>query len=174
MLNRQEKEAVVASLREKFAQSQGSYLVGVQGLTVEELQKLRKQVAQKGGSLQIAKNRLVKLALFGSEDQGELSPYLKEQIAVVFFNEPIGVAKTLTDFAKDNQKLRVVVGCVESDIVNAGEIKALAAIPPREVLLGQLVAAIQSPLVGMVYVLEQMIAKAEGSNGLVDQVEQNS
>jgi large subunit ribosomal protein L10 len=162
MLNRQEKEAVVTSLKEKFAQSQGSFLVGVQGLTVEELQTLRKQVRDKGGSVQVAKVRLVKRALLGSDDaSADLDPYLKDQIAVVFFQEPISVAKALADFAKNNEKLRLVAGCVESDVVGAAQIKSLAAIPPREILLGHLLAAVQGPLSGLVYVLGQVVERSE-------------
>ncbi len=175
MLNRQEKEAVVASLRERFSQSNGSFLVGVQGLTVEELQKLRNLVRQKGGSLQVAKVRLVKKALLGSEEQSDLMPYLKEQIAVVFFQEPLSIAKTLSDFAQINQKLRLVAGRVESDLVDASEIKALGALPPREVLLGQLIAAVQGPLAGVVFVLGQVVEQSEKkTEQSVEQVEEMS
>ena len=94
-MNRQEKELLVSQLSEKLKNSNASFLISVKGLTVSDLQILRKELYQKG-SLKIAKVRLMKLAVKGVPGAEEYNDHLKEQLAIVFANEePTSVAKIL-------------------------------------------------------------------------------
>src|SRR5579863_4960550 len=104
-MNRQQKELVVEVFHKDFLASKGSFFVDYCGLTVAQMQQLRKELRQKGGTLKIAKMRLVKRALSGVDGADALGSYCKNQVGVVFAqdaSEVSGVAKTLSDFSKEN------------------------------------------------------------------------
>ena len=99
-MNRQEKQSVVESLKKDFSQNQASFVVGVKGMTVEELRSLRKGVAAHGGKIQVIKNTLMKVAVKDIQGLSDLSPYFKEQVALVFAsNEAPAIAKALINFS---------------------------------------------------------------------------
>lgn len=161
-MNKQQKQEVVKSLEAKFAESNGSFLVNCQGLTVTQMQSLRGELYDKGARVQVAKNRLVKLAIKESDVCIKLDQYLQGQLAVVFAepNADVGgIAKVLDTFAKDNEAMEMVAGCCENQIFDAEALKKLAKLPSREVLLAQLMGVMQAPTVSFVMVLRQMIVK---------------
>lgn len=159
-MNKQQKEVVVSSLKQNFSQSEGSFLINVKGLTVEQSESLRKKLREKGGKLQVVKVRLMKRALTQVDSVQVLEPYMMDQIGVVFasHNAP-SVAKVLCDFSKENELLKIVAGAVEASLLNAGEVNILASLPSRPVLLGQVVQAMQAPLVGVVFIANQMMVQ---------------
>lgn len=159
-MNRQQKEAVVASLQENLGQSAASFIVGVSGLTVEQLEGLRKNLRQEGGKLQVAKVRLMKRALQNADYAEELKPYLKEQIALVFAqNEAPAIAKVLCGFAKDHERFSVVAGCMDASVLDRDAVKMIASLPSREVLLAQVAATLNAPISGLACALHQIIAR---------------
>lgn len=159
-MNKQQKEVVVSSLKENFSQNEASFLVNVKGLTVEQSESLRKKLREKGGRLQIVKVRLMKRALNEVEGVRVLEPYMKEQIGVVFAPQGVpAVAKVLSDFSKDNEKFKIIVAAMEASLLTAHEVRSLASLPPRPVLLGQVIQAMQAPLVGLVFMTNQMMAQ---------------
>ena len=159
-MNRQEKQELVKSLGAKFAESTGSFLVNCQGLTVPQMQTLRGELYDKGAHVQVAKNRLVKIAIKENALCGQLDQYLQGQLAVVFAESDVtGVAKVLDTFAKDNEKMELIAGCCENQIFDAEALKKLAKLPSREVLLAQLMGVMQAPTVSFVMVLRQLIVK---------------
>src|SRR5689334_5789492 len=120
-MNRQQKETVVELFNKDFSASKGSFFVDYCGLTVVQMQQLRRQLREKGGSLKVAKMRLVKRALKGVADFEELSSYCKNQVGVVFAHDAAqvsNVAKTLADFAKENEALNLVVGCLDAYLLD--------------------------------------------------------
>jgi large subunit ribosomal protein L10 len=158
-MNRQEKELLVSQLSEKLKNSNASFLISVKGLTVSDLQILRKELYQKG-SLKIAKVRLMKLAVKGVPGAEEYNDHLKEQLAIVFANEePTSVAKILYDFSKTNEKLNFVGGVFESKFLEKDKVKFIATLPSRDVLLSQLLGMLNSPIVGLVSVLNNILVK---------------
>lgn len=159
-MNKQQKEVVVSSLKQDFSQNEASFLVNVKGLTVEQSESLRKKLREKGGRLQVVKVRLMKRALHDVESVQVLEPYMREQIGVVFAPQSApAVAKVLSDFSKDIESFKIVVAAMEASLLTAHEVKSLASLPSRAVLLGQVVQAAQSPLAGLVFMTNQMMAQ---------------
>lgn len=154
-MNKQQKKALVDSLHERLENSRASFVVQYQGLTVRQMQALRKSLREKGGTLQVAKARLIKRAAQGITGVEGLAPYLNEQIGVVFASDEISaIAKILNDFSKDNEALVLKTGCVESKILNAAQVKRIAELPSREVLLAQLCGVLNAPMNQLVRALE--------------------
>lgn len=160
-MNRQQKELVVQLLRERFLQSPASFIVGYKGLTVNQLQELRSKLRQRGGALKVAKARLMKLAVGDLEDSQVLTPYLKDQIGIVFTKDksPANIAKVLNDFAKDHEALRLVGGTVEGSFVDQSTIGRIASLPSKEVLLAQLCGTLKAPITRLVTVLDMQIVQ---------------
>jgi large subunit ribosomal protein L10 len=153
-MNRQEKLAIVEHLKESFTESAASFVVNYQGLTVVQMQKLRKELRQQGGTLKVAKARLVKRAVSGVGGVDTLMPFLKEQIGIVFADKEISaIAKVLHDFAKDNEAFELVVGHTDSKTLTAGDVVRIASLPSRQVLLAQVCATLQAPSASLVRVL---------------------
>ena len=159
-MNRQQKQDVIKGLGAKFVESSGSFLVSCQGLTVTQMQALRGELYDKGASVHVAKNRLVRIAIKESADCAQLDQYLQGQLAIVFAKSDVSaVVKTLDDFAKKHDALKLVAGCAERQIFDVDALKKLAKLPSREVLLAQLLGVMQAPTVSFVVVLRQMIVK---------------
>lgn len=157
-MNRQEKELVIESLRADFGKSQATFLVGVKGLTVSQLQQLRRNLGAKNGKMRLAKNTLTKIVSEEIPGMSELAPYLKNQIAIVFaMGESPAVAKVLWDIAQENEKVALVIGSFESRIIDKEMIKFLALLPARPILAAQLCAAVQAPLVHHVRLLHRVV-----------------
>lgn len=159
-MNRQEKSLVIDTLKNDFEKSHASFLVNFKGLTVAQLQKLRKELRGTDSSFKVAKARLVKIAAQDVAQTESLTPFLKEQIGVVFaFKDVPAVAKVLHNFAKQNEQCKLVAGCFESKALNEAAITRIALLPSREVLLAQLCGTLQAPIKGLVVALNQNILR---------------
>jgi len=147
-MKKQQKQAAIQNLEARFSGSEGAFLVNYQGLSVSQLKKLRFELDSKGGSLKVAKNRLAKIALKDISKCHGLDSLLKGQLAYVFAQGEItSVAKVLTDFAKENDKLKVVAGCSDSKVYDAKTVARLGSLPSREVLLSQLCGVLNAPVI---------------------------
>jgi len=161
-MNRQQKESVVELFHKDFMANRGTFFVNYSGLTVEQMQQLRRQLRAKGGALKIAKMRLVKRALAGIDGADGLLSHCKNQLGVVFAYDAAelsGVAKTLSDFSKKNEALGLVVGCVDAQFLDKMAISRIASLPSREVLLAQLCGTLNAPLTSLVCGLNSMLVK---------------
>jgi len=157
-MNRQQKEELVATLRDLFSRSNAAFLVRYQGLTVDGMQQLRSDIREKGGTLRVAKARLFKRAISDLEGFRELDAHLKDQVGFAFsFEDFPGVAKALHTFSKENDQLKLLVGCVEADFVDTAGIVRIASLPPKAELLARACGAIKGPLSGLVMVLHMQI-----------------
>ena len=147
-MKKQLKQAAIDNLETRFSNSQGAFLVNFQGMSVAQLKTLRFALDDKGGSLKVAKNRLAKLALKDVRNCQGLDSLLVGQLAYVFAQGEItSVAKVLVDFAKKNDKFKVVAGCSESKIYDARSVFTLASLPSRDVLLSQLCGTLNAPVI---------------------------
>lgn len=156
-MNRQEKAQVIESVKSGFEQSKAAFLVGYQGLTVKQLQSLRRELRAQGGSLQVVKARLMKRAASEVPSGKVLEPYFREQIGLVFAsNESPAVAKVLHEFAKKNELLKLVAGSLGEQLLDSQAIVRIANLPSREVLLAQLCGTLQAPMTGLVSALNQV------------------
>jgi large subunit ribosomal protein L10 len=157
MMNRQKKSGVIESLKNDFATSKASFIVGLQGLTVREMESLRQKLRKDGGKLQVAKGRLAKIAIRDVSSVQVLIPYCKNQVGFVFAaDQPPVIAKVLYDFSKNHELLSLVAGCLDAQLVNSESIVRIANLPSREVVLAQLCGVLKAPVVGFASLLHQM------------------
>lgn len=161
-MNREQKTRVIQSLREGFEGADAAFLVGVQGLTVSQMQTLRKNLRGVHSRLKIAKARLMKRAVEGLEGVDQLGSHFKTQVGLVFVEkEAPAVAKVLRDFAKENEALKLVVGYVENTVYDRQAIERVASIPSREILLAQLAALLKAPVAQCARALQQVVEKRQ-------------
>lgn len=150
---RPEKEATVAELKEKLSGAQAVVFTDYRGLTVKKATELRRRLRQAGVEYRVVKNTLTSRA---AQEAGlhDLDQYLTGPTAVAFGTaDPVAPAKVLMAFAKDNKELTVKGGVLQGRTIGFDEVKALAELPSREVLLSQVLAGMQAPLAGMARVL---------------------
>jgi large subunit ribosomal protein L10 len=159
-MNREEKSQVVQDIKAHLTSDSAAFLVGYKGLDVAKVTQLRRTLHAKGGSFQVAKVSLIKRAIDEVPALQELRPYLKEQIALVFApQESPQIAKILQQFAKENEKLQLIGGCVDNKVVGKNAVIVLASLPPKEVLLAQLCGLLQSPITRFAGVLSMLTVR---------------
>ena len=162
-LNRNEKQTVVTDVAAQVAQSQTLALAEYRGLTVEHLNALRKTAREKGVYLHVLKNTLARRAVAGTPFE-VASASMVGPLIYGFSQDAVAAAKVLSDFAKGNDKLIVKAGAHAGQALDAKGVQSLAAIPPKEVLLSQLLGLMQSPITRMARVLAVLAEKrGEGS-----------
>lgn len=149
----EQKKQIVAELAEKMKTASAGVLVDYRGLTVEEDTKLRRELRNAGVEYSVVKNTLTR---FAANEVGfsELDPVLNGPTALALsFTDVVAPAKVLVKFAKDNENLEIKAGFIEGKIASIDEIKALADLPSKEVLVAKLLGSMSSPLQGFVNVL---------------------
>lgn len=148
----EKKQSIVAQLSEDLARSNLVIFTNYQGLTMKELTTVRRALARDGVSYHVAKNTLLRLAL--GDSAAVLEPYLEGPTAVAFaFQDVVAATKALYEQMESFPKIKVKGGLMEGQAVSAEGLKMLATLPPRPVLLGQLVGTIQAPAAHLVGVL---------------------
>jgi len=160
-LNRNEKATVVTDVSAQAARSQTLALAEYRGLTVENLNKLRRDARDKGVYLHVLKNTLARRAVAGT-------PFEVAQGAMVgpliygFSEDAVAAAKVIADFAKANDKLVIKGGAYAGKVLDAEGVKSLAAIPSREVLIAQIAGLMKSPMQRFAAVLAALAEKRGG------------
>lgn len=153
----QAKVQNVDEIKEKIGRAQSVILVDYRGLNVEQLTELRKQYRDAGVDYKVYKNTMMRFA-FKDEGFEGFNEYLKGPSAVAFgYDDPVQAAKITSDFAKENEQLEIKVGIVDGKIIDIDEIKRLANLPPREVLIAQVLGGINAPIQGFANVLQGTI-----------------
>ena len=156
--NLEEKSQVVAEIKEKLGKSSGVILADYRGLTVAQVTNLRVQLRQAGVGYKVFKNTMVRRAAKEAGIQG-LDQYLEGPTAVAFSADPVAPAKVLSNFAKTNKNFVLKAAIVEGKVFGPEQVKVLADLPSREVLLAMVLHGIQAPLTGMANVLQGPIRK---------------
>ncbi len=151
-LNRNEKQTVVTDVAAQAARSQTLALAEYRGLTVAHLDTLRRTARESGVYLHVLKNSLARRAVAGTPFE-VASESMVGPLIYGFSEDAVAAAKVLSDFAKGNDKLIVMGGAYAGKALTADGVKALAAIPTKEVLLSQLLGLMQSPVSRMARVL---------------------
>lgn len=144
-LNRNEKEAVVAEVSAQVAKAQTLALAEYRGLTVEHLNALRRTARDRGVYLHVLKNTLARRAVAGTPFE-VAAESMAGPLIYGFSEDAVAAAKVIADFAKTNDKLIVKAGAYAGKALDAEGVKALAAVPSKEVLLSQLLGLMQSPV----------------------------
>jgi large subunit ribosomal protein L10 len=149
-----EKAETIEALRQRLGGATAAVLTEYRGLTVRQLSELRKQLRAAAAEYRVVKNRLARVAVEGSP-LAPLRPHLTGPTGVVIGRkDPAAVAKALQGFARTNPALQVRVGIVDGQLLDAQALRAVADLPAREVLRGQLVGAVQGPLAQLVGLLQ--------------------
>ncbi len=144
-LNRNEKAAVVSDVAAQAAKSQTLALAEYRGLTVEALNKLRVDARSKGVYLHVLKNTLARRAVAGTPFEAA-SDAMVGPLIYGFSEDAVAAAKVIADFAKTNDKLVIKGGAYGGKALDVNGVKALAAVPSKEVLLSQVAGLLKSPV----------------------------
>jgi large subunit ribosomal protein L10 len=160
-LNRNEKAAVVTEVTAQVGRSQTLALAEYRGLTVEALNKLRVDARAKGVYLHVLKNTLARRAVAGTPFE-VAADAMSGPLIYGFSQDAVAAAKVIAEFAKTNDKLIVKAGAYAGRALDAEGVKALAAIPSKEVLLAQLAGLLKSPVQRMAGVLAALAEKRGG------------
>lgn len=160
MYGSSEKEQVVQSLVSEFGKSEAAFLVNYKGLSVAQLSTLRKKLRQLGGAFCVAKVTLVKRAIDNNSSLVGILPMVHEQVALVFTKKDSpAVAKVLCDFASANASMSLVGGYFESNVLDQDGLRAIGALPSREILLSQLCGVLKAPIAKLAYTIQAIIDK---------------
>jgi large subunit ribosomal protein L10 len=143
-VDRAEKRELVASLNQVFANTGVVVVAHYSGLTVAQMSALRRQMKQAGASLKVAKNRLAKIALEGT-DVGHIGPLLKGPTVLAFSADPVAAPKVASDFAKGNERFVILGGAMGKTALDPEGVKALATLPSLDELRAKLIGLIQAP-----------------------------
>lgn len=154
-----QKEAIVADIQQKIEKSQSAVFIDYRGLTVEEVTDLRNKFREAGVEYRVLKNTMLHRAA-EKMDMEDLYPYLNGPTAVAFgYEDAIAPAKIVSEFIKAKKKTEIKCGVLEGKVVDSAAIQALADLPPREVLLAQVLGGMNAPISGLVGVLSGTIRK---------------
>ena len=143
-MDRAQKEKVVEELGQIFESSGVVVVAHYAGLTVAEMQDLRRRMRAAGGSVRVAKNKLAKIALDG-KPCASIGSLLTGMTVLAFSEDPVAAAKVVEDFVKTNKKLEILGGAMGSAALTPDGVKAVASMPSREELIAQVVACIGAP-----------------------------
>lgn len=153
-----QKEKVVEQAKEWYGKSVGLVFADYRGLKVKELQQLRRNLGDKGAEIHVIKNTLFRLA--AGEDAAKFPDDLHNgptAVAFVYSNES-ECAKVLVDFEKQTKTLSVKGGFFGGQVFDAKGVEALSKLPPRDVLIAQVIGTIAAPLSNLVGVIEALYA----------------
>jgi large subunit ribosomal protein L10 len=145
-MKREDKGSVIESLAEEMAASQAMLVADYRGLSVTQVAEVRGSLRETGATFRVAKNTLTRIAAERS-GKAELIELLSGPTAITFAGDDVpGTAKRLQEAARTTRVLAVRGGLVDGRLLDADEVRRIAELPPREVILAQAVGAVSGPL----------------------------
>jgi len=159
LLKKQQKAEIVDSLVEQLKDVECVFLVDYRGLKVEEVFQLRTALRKTDSRMRVLRNTLLTRVFKRSQNEkaGEM---VEGPTAVIWTKgDIVEAAKALDAFAKEHENLKIKFGILENKIITDKSIAALAKLPPKQVLLGQLVGVLEGPISGLVFALEGVISE---------------
>lgn len=151
--NFENKKLVVTEIREKLEKTQSMVLHDYRGLTVAEVTDLRNQFRAAGVEYVVLKNSMVHLAAKELGIEG-LDPFLKGPTAIAFgMTDAVAPAKVLTEYIKKVKKTEIKCGMIDRNVIDAAGVEALSKLPPKEVLIAQMMGSLNAPITNFVGVL---------------------
>ncbi len=152
-MDRAQKSELVTTLNQVFSNTGVIVVTHYSGLSVAEMTDLRVRMAEAGAAMKVAKNRLVKLALEGTDAAG-ISELFTGPTAIAYSDDPVAAPKVVMDFAKSNEKLVVLGGVMGTTILDPAGVKALSDLPSLDELRAKLVGMINTPATRIAGVLQ--------------------
>ena len=145
------KTEKIDAIKAKIEKAQVAVITEYQGLTVEDITKLRREIQKNGGDYMVTKNTLAKIAVKGTEYEA-LAEKMTGPIALAFgFEDPVSPAKAVVKFIKESKKGAIVGAVLEGKLMTEAETRALAELPSKEELYAKILGSINSPATGIVY-----------------------
>ena len=157
-MDRSQKEQLVADLNKTFGETSLVVVTQQSGLTVAESSALRRQMREAGARYRVSKNRLTRRALEGTKFEA-LESLLTGPTAIAVSEDPVAAAKVCVEFAKSNDKLTVVGGSLNGEMLDAAGIGTLAKLPSLDELRGKLIGVLQAPATKLAGVAQAPAAK---------------
>jgi large subunit ribosomal protein L10 len=143
-VERAEKREFVTGLNGVFSNTGSVVVAHYAGLTVAQMNDLRSRMREAGGTVKVAKNRLAKIALQGTQSE-KIQVLFKGQTLIAYSDDPVVAPKVASDFAKTNDKLVIIGGAMGETALDADRVKALASLPSLDELRAKIVGMVQTP-----------------------------
>ena len=157
-VNLEGKKGVVSEVAERLSSSNATILAEYRGLSVAQMMGLRSEARNAGVFLRIVKNTLARRVVEGSQFEC-LQEHFVGPLAIAASEDPVAVAKVLSEFSKTNKDLRIKVGAMNGGVLDAAGIEALAKLPGRQELLATLLATMNAPIQKFVSTLNEIPGK---------------
>ena len=152
-MDRAQKQEAIEALKGVFADAGAVVVTHYSGLTVAEMTDLRGKLREQGAQLKVVKKTLVQKALDGSV--GEAGDALfKGPVAIAFAPDPVSAAKVATQYAKDNDKFKVIGGLMGQQVLDQKAVSALATLPSLDQLRAKIIGLLQAPATKIAGVLQ--------------------
>ena len=159
------KKAIVADLKERLTGAKAAVFTSYSGLTVAQDTELRRKLREAGVSYQVVKNTMTRIAAKEAGLDGLDDIFNGTTALAIAGDDVVAPAKVICDFIKENKldeagKLFVKAGILDGRVIDTEEVKALANLPSREVLIAKILGSMQAPISGTVNVLQGVIRNA--------------
>lgn len=163
---RSEKETDVSLISEKISKAKGAFVVDFKGMKVEQVTTLRKKLHAAESEMKVVRNTLALRAFkdHPHADKAFASSMTGTNAIVFAFNEVVGVAKTLAEFGKDVEALKIKSGMMDGEALDANKIKFLATLPGKDQLRAQLLMLFKEPSARLARVLNEYATKNGAGN----------
>ena len=156
---RAQTESLVGKLHEDFVAAHAAVLTHCSGINVEKITALRRDLRQKNIKFQIIKNTLAVRAIEGTPLAALKDAFEGPTGLAYTTKDAVALAKSLVAFAQQEERLIIRGGVLDGVLLDPAQVRALAEIPSREILLARLVGALASPYAGLVYALSGVLRK---------------
>ena len=143
-MDRAEKRELVTDLNQAFLNAGSVVVAHYAGITVAQMNDLRSKMRAAGGTVKVAKNRLARIALQGTDSE-RMQVLFKGQTLIAYSDDPVAAPKVASDFAKGNDRLVILGGSMGTTPLDAEGVKALATMPSLDELRAKIVGMITRP-----------------------------
>lgn len=167
-MNRSDKEELVTQVREKLMQAKSIVVTQQSGLTVAEVTDLRRQMRAAGAEFKVLKNTLAKIAVTGTPLEG-ISEMLEGPTALAFSSsDAVAAVKVASKFANSNQKLKLVGGFLDGQVIDANAVDAVAKLPSLDELRAKILGVLVAPATKLAVLAKEpasRVARVIGAHG---------
>lgn len=158
-MNREQKQQSASQLKEKFSRASVAILTEFSGMGVEEIRAVRKELRGVAGEFKVVKNKLAIRAAAGTRLEG-LNSYFKGTTAVALgYADPVAPTRVLKAIADKQKKLKIKAGVIEGKVVGLEDVRRVAQLPSKDVLIAQLVGRLNAPISGFAGSLNGVLSK---------------
>ncbi|HSB51671.1 MAG TPA: 50S ribosomal protein L10 [Dissulfurispiraceae bacterium] len=159
LITKERKAQQVTYLQDRFVSSTAVLFTEYKGLTVAEMSDLRSALKQVGGEYKVVKNTLIRIASKGTPVEAAEEVFIGPTGIAFGFDDPIAAAKKVIEYAEKNDKFKLKSGVIEGKLCSVSDLKTIAKLPPRNVLLSVLAGTFQAPLTKLAGALNATVAR---------------